>query len=201
MIRANSELLRSGRIRDGKTSPSAAGKQSIHWLVENGDLPVNLVSTLSKDVRDRIFGPKSGQSRINEVFRLVQGRIISLNAIETVARQKGSMKRVRDARKMLRSEGIVVLGHQEDHPMKALQHDLPVPKKGEFFFTSRRWRDWGRNAVRFEQPTLLGLRHSERFLERHRKHLDRNVGRDGATLTRRTCARPRSATGVCREWG
>ncbi|MCB1226963.1 MAG: hypothetical protein KDK99_14190 [Verrucomicrobiales bacterium] len=41
------------------------------------------------------------------------------------------MKRMRDARKRLRAEGILVLGHQDSDPETARRRGYPVPKKGE----------------------------------------------------------------------
>lgn len=61
----------------------------------------------------------------------MQGRIISRNALETVARQLDPMKRMRDARKYLATEGILVLGHQDGDPEMARSYGLPVPQKGE----------------------------------------------------------------------
>ena len=61
----------------------------------------------------------------------MHGRIIPRMAIETIARQQDSMKRVRDARKKLNGEGILVLGHQENDPAIAKARGVPVPKKGE----------------------------------------------------------------------
>jgi hypothetical protein len=61
----------------------------------------------------------------------VQGRIIPRVAIETVAQQKDSMKRARDARQPLKKEGILVLGHQGEEPKIAALRGYPVPKKGE----------------------------------------------------------------------
>jgi hypothetical protein len=42
------------------------------------------------------------------------------------------MKRPRDARKHLQPEGILILGHQKDHPRIARALEVPVPRKGEF---------------------------------------------------------------------
>lgn len=132
VIRATPDVLRTGANRDGKLSLSAVGKQSICWLVKEGELPVNFLATLPKEVLKRIFSHRqSGQLRVNELFRLVQGRIIPRVAIETVARQKDSMKRVRDARLALKTEGIIILGHQGDDPAIAIRLGLPVPSKGE----------------------------------------------------------------------
>jgi len=132
VIRADPSVLRKGENRDGKNSLSAEGKKSIHWLVEAGQLPINFLATVDPEILERIFSHrKSGQARINELFRLVQGRIIPRVAIETVAQQKDSMKRARDARIPLRKEGILVLGHQEQDPIIAIARGYPAPKKGE----------------------------------------------------------------------
>ena len=82
-------------------------------------------------IRDKILAHPSGQLRINELFRLLQGKIIPRVAIETVARQKDPMKRVRDARKHLAKEGILILGHQNGDPDFAKAQGYPAPKKGE----------------------------------------------------------------------
>jgi len=131
VIRAEKAVLRTGVNRDRKHSLSAVGKRTIHWIVDGGDLPENLLASLAPDIRERILRPKSGQARIKELFRLVQGKIIPRVAIETVARQKDPMKRARDARKHLRAEGILVLGHQGEDPIIAGKLGLPVPNKGE----------------------------------------------------------------------
>ncbi len=132
LIRASSPVLRIGKNRDQKGSLSAEGKTHIRWIVEAGNLPVNFLATLDTAVREKIFSHrKSGQARINELFRLVQGRIIPRVAIETVAQQKDSMKRARDARVPLKREGILVLGHQGEEPAIAAARGYPIPRKGE----------------------------------------------------------------------
>jgi hypothetical protein len=55
--------------------------------------------------------------------------------VATVAQQDDFMKRARGnggARTALRSEGILVLGHQDNDPLVAAALGLPVPRKGEF---------------------------------------------------------------------
>jgi len=132
LIRASNEVLRSGKNRDRKSSLSAEGKKSIYWLVEGGLLPTNLIAELDPQIRNRIMSHRSGQARITELFRLVQGVTIPRVAVETVAKQKDPMKRVRDARKELASEGILILGHQGNDPDIAVQYGLKPPRKGEF---------------------------------------------------------------------
>lgn len=131
LIRVDESTLTLGQNRDGKRSISAASKKKIQWLVEHGTLTPNLLATLSEEVRSRVLSFRSGQLRVNELFRQVKGRVINRNALETVARQLDPMKRMRDARKILVGEGILVIGHQDDDPETALRYGLPVPKKGE----------------------------------------------------------------------
>lgn len=131
VVRASQDILTAGINRDGKLSISAAGKKMIRWLVEDGELPVNFLARIDPSVRQQILSHRSGQLRINELFRLVQGQIIPRVAIETVAQQKDPMKRMRDARKILKEEGILVLGHQGDDPKIARTHGYRAPKKGE----------------------------------------------------------------------
>lgn len=132
VIRATPSVLRNSENRDKKGSLSAEGKKSIHWLVEAGELPQNFLASLDPATRDKIFSHRnSGQARIKEMFRLVQGRIIPRVAIETVAMQKDPMARARHSRKPLLAEGILVLGHQGKEPSIAAARGYPVPKKGE----------------------------------------------------------------------
>jgi hypothetical protein len=68
------------------------------------------------------------------LFRLVQQRLVNRASVLTVAQQKDSLKRARDARlpQHLGQEGILVLGHQEDDPLVAEALGLPRPPKGSF---------------------------------------------------------------------
>ncbi|MEZ5299298.1 MAG: NaeI family type II restriction endonuclease [Verrucomicrobiales bacterium] len=136
VIRALPAILTVGENRDKKVSISAEGKKAIRWLVEAADLPTNLLSELPPELLGEIMGLKTGQARINELFRRVQGRIIPRVAIETVARQKDPMKRVRDARKQLEAEGILILGHEAEDREIARARRFPMPKKGEFLAVS-----------------------------------------------------------------
>jgi hypothetical protein len=131
LIRASESVLTTAGNRDGKRSISSYGREHIRWLVESGCLPANFLSTMPDETRDQIMRQRSGQARIRELFRLVQGLIIPRNAIETVARQIDPMARMRHSRPVLLSEGILVLGHLKKDRMTARQHGLPVPKKGE----------------------------------------------------------------------
>src|SRR4051812_18145145 len=53
--------------------------------------------------------PKSGQKRVDQLFRDVQGRIVGRQVVLTVAQQDDAPKRARAARLDLQPEGILVL--------------------------------------------------------------------------------------------
>jgi hypothetical protein len=132
LVRIQEELLLTSQNRDRKRRLNRDGLEGIYWLHRDAPLPPNLLLHLPSNVRDAIFSHRSGQSRVVELFRLVQGRVVPRTAVLTVAQQKDAPKRVRDARRHLRREGVVILGHQGDHPRVARALNLPVPKKGEW---------------------------------------------------------------------
>lgn len=145
LVRITDDLLRwkvergtglsaRGYNRDNKRRIAVEHAQDIYWLWGGlqHDLPANLLLQLSDDVRGRILSGRSGQERVNQLFREVQGRIVGRQTVLTVGQQDDAPKRARDARLRLRSEGIVVLGHQETHPLIARHLALPVPAKGEW---------------------------------------------------------------------
>ncbi|TDD59341.1 restriction endonuclease [Kribbella antibiotica] len=116
-----------------KIDPDHAG--GIHWLWGGlqTDLPRNHIRNLPDDARSRIFAfPKSGQKRVDQLFREVQGRIVGRQTVLTVAQQDDAPKRARDARLRLRDEGVIVLGHQKEHSMIASALGLTAPIKGEW---------------------------------------------------------------------
>lgn len=134
VVRASTESLNLGRNRDAKATLSALGRQSIYWLAHNAELPPNVLLSLPAPDIEAIFAPKSGQGRINELFRRAQQRRISRGVVATVARQSDYMKRVRGnggARTALRGEGIVVLGHYGAHQRIAKQLGLQRLERGE----------------------------------------------------------------------
>ncbi|SRR5713101_2257632 len=141
LIRIRESLLRARPNRDAKRQLSASSHTYIRELwPDNRKLAENLFLTLDAASRNRIFdakanrGSQHGQARVNELFRLVQHRIIRRAELATVAQQDDFMKRARGnggARTTLRPEGILVLGHQDNDPNVAAALGLPVPKKGE----------------------------------------------------------------------
>lgn len=121
--------------RDNKRSLANNSAEHVYWLWGGlqEDLPRNLLLHLDDSVRARILSPeRSGQERVDELFRQVQCRVVSRQTVLTVAQQDDAPKRVRDARIPLRKEGILILGHQDAHPQIAAALALPVPVKGEW---------------------------------------------------------------------
>ncbi|MFB9166540.1 NaeI family type II restriction endonuclease [Arthrobacter psychrochitiniphilus] len=113
LVRATPENRNVGTNRDRKGSLSALGKSRIQWLFKDALMQPNILLQLPEDQVARIFAPKSGQARVNELFRVATNMRISRNIIATVAQQNDFMKRVREnggARSTLRAEGYLILG-------------------------------------------------------------------------------------------
>ena len=142
LIRVKAPYLRSRSNRDAKRQLTASSRSYIRALwPAHGRLAENLFLSLDAGTRSRIFdararrGGQHGQAKTNELFRLVQKRIIRRAELATVAQQDDFMKRARGnggARTALRAEGILVLGHQDNDPLVAAALGLTVPRKGEF---------------------------------------------------------------------
>ncbi|WAL72647.1 NaeI family type II restriction endonuclease [Kitasatospora sp. YST-16] len=141
LLRITPEVLTTSTNGDQKWSVSAFGKSKIRWIIQNGELPKNLLLSLKKEspgTVDAIFraskdyhgSGNGGQLRVNELFRRVRGRLVDRTTVVTVATQQDSPKRVRDARTHLKPDGIIVLGHTKPSPQIADQLGLPRPDKG-----------------------------------------------------------------------
>jgi Restriction endonuclease NaeI len=120
---------------DNKRSLANSAADHVYWLWDGlqTDLPRNLLLHLNSEVRGRILSSMlSGQKRVDQLFREVQGQIVGRQTVLTVAQQDDAPKRVRDARKSLREEGIIILGHQAAHPLIATALGLTLPVKGEW---------------------------------------------------------------------
>lgn len=130
LLRTSDDVLNPGKNRDGKRGISAAGKKKILWLVQNGELAKNVLLSIPSETTRLIFSKKSGQERINELFRQCPGIIFNSAAIESVASQKDSSKRVRDARNHLEAEGIKIYSGYDNAIL--LERGLNPIKKGEF---------------------------------------------------------------------
>ena len=133
VVRVGTGHLRHSRNQDRKRQLNRAGRSAIVWLADQAPLPENLLLHLPRGVRERVLSSDlSGQGRVTELFRSVQGRLVRRQVVLTVAQQEDSPKRVRDARTQLRPEGVLILGHQQKHGDIARALSLPVPAKGNW---------------------------------------------------------------------
>ncbi|WP_235900616.1 NaeI family type II restriction endonuclease [Lolliginicoccus suaedae] len=136
VARAMPGLCRTSVNRDGKTTFTPAGVASVVWLFRDAELPPNVLLRVDRQIVDRIFAARTGQRRVNELFRLVTGRRIGRNTVATVAEQDDYMKRVRangGARSTLQAEGIVIAGGDyQAHRQIAADLGTVVPRPGEF---------------------------------------------------------------------
>jgi hypothetical protein len=137
VVRARPEYLRPGANRDGKTGLNEAGRAAVEWIYWGAPMLPNVLLQVDAETRAKVLASRrSGQARVNELFRLVQRRRIGRNTIATVAQQDDYMKRVRangGARTALASEGIVIPGGDyESHRRVAQSLGIEVPLPGEF---------------------------------------------------------------------
>lgn len=113
VVRVTVENRRTSENRDKKTGLNAHGRSQITWLFKDAPMQPNALLQLPGEVVAEIMSGRSGQSRLNELFRRATNRRLSRNIIATVAQQDDYMKRVRDnggSRGALRPEGYLILG-------------------------------------------------------------------------------------------
>lgn len=136
IVRAEEEFLRASVNRDMKSGLNEVGRSAIEWLHWGKPMVPNVLLHVDDAARQRILAPKSGQKRVNELFRSAQRMRIGRNAVATVAQQDDFMKRVRangGARSALAEEGILVMGGDyESHRRVAQGLGLEQPLPGEF---------------------------------------------------------------------
>ncbi|WP_085341073.1 NaeI family type II restriction endonuclease [Aquidulcibacter paucihalophilus] len=130
---ARPEYLTASANRDAKKSISAAGFSHIRWIFADHPYPPNFWRTIPSTSVDRIVSGRTGNERVMALFREVQGIPISRDTIESVARQKDFMRRIRSddgngTRDLLRSDGILLLSQKKD---KKLIQELNLPM-GDF---------------------------------------------------------------------
>lgn len=134
IVRIRDEILTHGGNRDAKRSVSAEGRRHITPIFDRRPLPPNVLLHLPPDLLKEIMSFKSGQKKINQIFRIAQKQRIGRGVIATLGRQDDYMKRLRDnggARDILRREGIVILGEYAEHKRVAQELGVPVPAEGE----------------------------------------------------------------------
>ena len=109
LLRMDPAMLTSGSNQDSKRTISAAGKTYISWLIRNEPLPRNFLLDLTDDTRKLIMSQGSGVQRVRQLFLTVNDQLIPRTAIEQVAQQKDPLKRAREMKARLLSQGIQVL--------------------------------------------------------------------------------------------
>ncbi len=102
-------VLTKGSNQDSKKTISAAGKKSINWLVQNKPMPRNFLLDLDDVQRQKIMSQPSGVQRMRQLFLTVTGQLIPRTAIEQVAQQKDPLRRARQMKDRLLSQGVQVL--------------------------------------------------------------------------------------------
>lgn len=177
LVRASAGHLNTGGNQDKKVTLNKEGAKSIEWLFKDAPMPPNALLQLDPGEVARIFeNKKSGQQRINMLFRVAQKRRIGRAVIATVAQQEDYMKRVRGnggARSTLKAEGIIILGEYGSHRKVARELAIPESGDGEFvavricpagetkshgsptaLIEGNRWRVAGINDPVFPAPKL-----------------------------------------------
>lgn len=136
IVRADDVNLGTSANKDKKRRFNDQGIAAMAWLANPGNLPENLLLHLGEETRAAILDyDLKGQPRVNQLFRFVHNRVVRREVVLTVAQQHDGPKRVRDARKALQPEGIIVLGHQGSHPRIAEGLGIEVPRKGSWIAT------------------------------------------------------------------
>ncbi|MCC7086880.1 MAG: NaeI family type II restriction endonuclease [Pirellulales bacterium] len=134
VARIKEGILSGGGNRDAKRSITALGRNRITWIFRDAALLPNILLQLPRQVVDKIMALSNGQQRIDEIFRVAQKMRISRGVISTLGQQVDFMKRMRGnggSRSRLKPEGIVILGHYEEHQRIAITLGVPVPQRGE----------------------------------------------------------------------
>jgi hypothetical protein len=133
LIRVHESNLRpKGQQRDRKRKLSPSALARILWLERDGRLVPNQLLLLNPAQRHLVLGQRSGQACVDMLFRVLEGHLVTRTSVLTAAMQDDPMKRVRDARKNLRAEGYIILGHYSPHPQLAVGLGLPTPELGSF---------------------------------------------------------------------
>jgi hypothetical protein len=142
VVRIDPRYLTPGEgNRDGKRTLSDEGRDRVLWIRDDS-LVENSLLQMDAATRDQILDTTSGQVAIDRLFRKQLGELINRATVLTVAQQDDPLKRVRDARKHLKSDGIVIFGHYEPHPTDAVRLGLLRPSLGRFVSARLSpWRD------------------------------------------------------------
>ncbi len=130
LFRVDVRCLTIGRNRDNKRTLSAQSGSAVRWLWRDRPLRENTLLHLSLADVAAVMTPKSTTERLAQLFRRVQRRCLGANCLRTVTQQEDYVKRVRDVRRRVLEEGIILIGHQ--HRGIADSLGLPVPGPREW---------------------------------------------------------------------
>lgn len=105
--------------RDAKRSLTPAGFENILWLLNGVPYPANFWAGISEPDARHIMDMRDagGSERLRRLFSIVLNKPISRDVIQSVARQKDYMKRLRNnggARDLLAKDGIALLSGKYD---------------------------------------------------------------------------------------
>ena len=159
LIRIADDVLRPGGNRDQKRTLNDTGLQRVRRSVARASAAGEPAPPprRARPQRDPLRPPASAAASDGSTSSSAASRDDSSAArrVLTVGQQDDAPKRVRDARLRLRPEGIVVLGHQGDHPRIARSLGLPVPAKGQWVSARIVPREPGRDVP------YVTIRHTE----------------------------------------
>ncbi len=128
LLQMTGDLL-SAPNRDNKRRLTRQGKETIRWIHENAPLPPNLLLQLPGDQVDAVLAPRAAAARVSELFRRAQGLVIDMTVLQTVTMDNLAAKRVREAIRAVRADGVLVLRARHGHIARQL--GLPVPETGQ----------------------------------------------------------------------
>ena len=132
ILRPTTDLLTRSSNNDGKQLLSRGGRAAIEWIHDDRLLSTSALDDLPVEDVSAIFAQPHGQLRIDQLFRKAQGRIIRRSDVTAVSMQTDAAKRVRETRRKLRAEGVLVLGHYGNDLTLARSLGLPVPASSEW---------------------------------------------------------------------
>ena len=117
LLKAKLAYLSAGANKDSKRSVSAPGFTHLNWLLAGHAYPANFWRGIAEAKRKTIFAARGGTARLVTLFEELQQTPIHRSVIESVARQKDYMKRLRSnggAKDELYRRGILLLGGKYD---------------------------------------------------------------------------------------
>jgi hypothetical protein len=135
LIVARAQNLNLGLNRDKKRTVSKEGRSRSRWMFRDEPYPPNFWASVPPKDAARIMDlSASGAERIRRLFTALPGRPISRKVIESVARQKDYMKRLRHnggARDALEKDGYKLLSGAYD-AQEIRSRGLPDCMRDEF---------------------------------------------------------------------